>query len=69
VAVEEQIIHNYLFSFITFLKHGLLIPAGKEQGIRRKGGNLSGKGILQTFYIHCNLTLFRLNEGVDKATI
>lgn len=67
MAAEKPLIHNYLFSFSTSLKHGLLIPAGKEQGMGRKGGNESGQGILKTFNVHCNLTLFRLNKRAGKA--
>lgn len=55
------------FSFTTFLKLGLPNPSGKEQGMGRKGWNLSGMGILKAFYVHCNMNLSRLNKSASKA--
>lgn len=68
-AVAVQQIHNYLFFFYYLSKTWTPKPSGKEQGMGRKGWNLSGMGILKAFYVHCNLTLSRLNKSASKAAI
>lgn len=64
MALEEQLIHKYLFSFTTSLKTGVLISAGKEHGER--GKNSSVCSILKICYVPCNLTLFRLNKRLQS---